>query len=179
MESRTRGAPRCPGLYRRLTKLTWSFVYFMSFSAQMRTEKNNTQHLSGYHSWIQAYKCAGVATNRVPPWNSSLLVILRGSLPPSGLEVKWCLWVVAKFKLCGESSLAHSRLFQKEPHAGPKSVGKTVTRFRHGVLPHPAVTFWLLSFQDSETFSERHAVQFVRKEGEIKHQNYSHTGKQM
>lgn len=39
--------------------------------------------------------------------------------------------------------------------------------------------FCLLSFQDSETFSERHAVQFVRKEGEIKHQNYSHTGKQM
>lgn len=49
---------------------------------------------------------------------------------------------MVKFKPYRESSLAHSSLFEREPHAEPESAGKTDTRFRHGVFPHPAVTLF-------------------------------------
>lgn len=57
---------------------------------------------------------------------------------------------MVKFKPCGESSLAHSSLFHKEPHAEPRAVGKADARFRQRVCPYPAVTLYIFCSSESE-----------------------------
>lgn len=76
---------------------------------------------------------------------------------------------MVKFKPQAESSLAHSSLFHKEPHAEPRAVGKADVRLGQRVSPYPAVILYIFcSFETEKDFLGRYAIQFVRKQGKNK-----------
>lgn len=63
-------------------------ISLASLHKYTKGEKNNIQHSSKDHSWIQVCKCSCDAKIRVLTQSSNLLVILRGSLASAWPEGK-------------------------------------------------------------------------------------------